>query len=338
MANVAPAYVQVHPSYFMPEIILPYNQASGAFNLLPTGEPMQRLGEGDLAVYAKRLDVRTIAASGQAAYNLLPSISTTLSQIGTPTYQLRVRGEYDHHDSAAMGRWGISIVEAQRLGMRQAHFQLLRLMLLYGMNPQLGEGIINTPGATAISLPPDPFGNTTVSTYDNGAMAQFLLQNIQQVKSRTMQLGTGRKIEFLGPQRVLGLWEYNIVQLTQYQRPGSGTASTAGTATNVAMDNGDEVGWNYDDTLIGKGANGTDAVIMVMPELEKPSTEGINTNIFASLAPGLDANLAMLCDMAAPREIPTPLPGGAIDVLSEMRSTSGWVIRPEAVTVFSMPF
>jgi hypothetical protein len=42
--------------------------------------------------------------------------------------------------------------------------------------------------------------------------------------------------------------------------------------------------------------------------------------------------------MAAPREIPTPLPGGAMDVLSEMRMTSGWAPRPEAVTVISMTF
>src|ERR1700674_3887112 len=126
MANIAPAYIQVHPSYMVPEIILPYNQASGAFDILPTEEPMQRLSEGDLAVYAKRIELRTEAAAGQAAYNSLPSISTVLSQISTPTYLLRVRGEYDHHDSAAMGQWGVSIVETQRLGMRQGHFQLAR--------------------------------------------------------------------------------------------------------------------------------------------------------------------------------------------------------------------
>ena len=38
------------------------------------------------------------------------------------------------------------------------------------------------------------------------------------------------------------------------------------------------------------------------------------------------------------REIPTPLPGGAVDVLSEMRITSGWGVRPEAVTVVSIQY
>ena len=46
----------------------------------------------------------------------------------------------------------------------------------------------------------------------------------------------------------------------------------------------------------------------------------------------------MYMDMAAPREIPTPLAGGAIDVVFEQRATSGWGIRPEAITVISMQY
>src|SRR5262245_14640274 len=140
MANVAPSYVTVNPSYTMPELLLPYSQASGAFELLPGGEPMVRLSDGDLYAYINRIDVRTKMAGGQAAYNSLPSCSVAISQISTPSYLLRVRAEYDHHDTAAMARRGVSIVEAQRLGMRQGHFQLLRTMLLYGMNPANGEG------------------------------------------------------------------------------------------------------------------------------------------------------------------------------------------------------
>jgi len=107
---------------------------------------------------------------------------------------------------------------------------------------------------------------------------------------------------------------------------------------DVAEMNDDEIIWAYDDTLIGKGANGTDLVIVAMPEVEKPQGSDFNTNEFAKLAPGLDACTLQLCDMAAPREIPTPLPGGAIDVLSEMRITSGWGVRPEAIRLVSMKF
>lgn len=339
MANIAPSYVTLNPNYMMPELLLPYSQASGAFDLLPTGEPLVRLGEGDLVAYIKRIDVRTRMAASQSAYNALPSVGIANSMISTATYLMRVRAEYDHHDTAAMGRWGVSIVEAQRLGMRQGHFQLARNALLYGMNPANGEGLLNTNGATAVNLPPDSNGNDTVVTYDNGQMAFFLLSQLSATKTRTNQLGIGRKFTVLGPQRVLGAFEYqNIVQLVQYQRPGAGSQSTAGVLKDVAEMNGDQITWAYDDTLMNRGAGGNDAVIIVMPEVEKPQGSKMNTNEFARLAPGLDACTLQLCDMAAPREIPTPLPGGAIDVLSEMRITSGWGVRPEAVTVVSMQY
>jgi hypothetical protein len=338
MGNIAPAYVTLNPSYTMPEILLPYSQASGAFHTLPDGGPLTRLSEGDLVAYINRIDLRTRMASGQSAYNELPSVGIAVSQISAPSYLLRVRAEYDHHDTAAMSRRGISIVEAQRLGMRQGHFQLQRTMLLDGMNPANGEGLLNTNGAVAVNLPPDSFGNDTVLTYDNGEMAFFISQQIQQLKSRTNQLGIGKEFTILGPQRTLGTFEYNIVQLVQFQREGAGSASTAGTVKDILMGNGDKLLWAYDDTLIGKGAGGTDAVLIVMPKVTKPNGGTINTNEFARLAPGLDACTLQLNDMAAPREIPTPLPGGAIDIVSEMRSTSGWAPRGEAVTIVSMAY
>jgi hypothetical protein len=170
-------------------------------------------------------------------------------------------------------------------------------------------------------------------------MGIFLLTQISAMKTRTNQLGIGRKFTILGPQRVLGAFEYqNIVQLTQFQRAGAGTTSTAGVVKEMLDMNEDEISWVYDDTLIGKGAGGTDAVIITMPEVKKPEGSKINTNEFAKLAPGLEACTLQYCDMAAPREIPTPLPGGAIDVLSEWRITSGWGVRPEAVTIISMQY
>ena len=339
MPTIAPAFITVNPSYTMPEILLPYSQASGAFDLLPTGEPMVRLSDGDLVAYIKRADVRTKMAAGQSAYNQLPSCEVVMSQISTPTYLQRVRAEYDHHDTAAMGRWGVSIVDAQRLAMRQGHFQLARSALLYGFNPANGEGLLNTAGATSIPLPADSGGNDTVVSYDNGEMAFFLISQLSAIKTATNQLGIGRKFTILGPQRVLGAFEYqNIVQLVQFQRTGAGSSSTAGVVKDVAGMNDDEIIWAYDDTLIGKGLAGHDAVIICMPEVEKPQGSNMNTNEFAKLAPGLEACTLQLCDMAAPREIPTPLAGGAIDVLSEMRITSGWGIRPEAVRIVSMQY
>jgi hypothetical protein len=338
MALITPAWVQVHPSFIEPELLLQYNQASGAFDLLPGSQPRVKISDTDLAVYIRRVDARTRIAGGQNTFNMLPSCNVVLSMIQTATYRLQVRAEYDHHDTAAAGEWNVSIVDAYRYAMRQGHFQILRNGLLYGYNPVNGEGLINTQGATFTSLPPDSNNNQTVTTYDNGQMAFWLLQQVLAMKTRTMQLGIGRKFTFLGPQRTLGLFEYNVVQLVQYQRVGAGTHSTAGVLKDVAGVNDDEITWVYDDTLIGQGASGTDAVVLIMPEIEKPEGAPYNTNEFARLSPGLAACTAQYTDMAAPREIPTPLAGGAIDVLSEWRVSSGWGIRPEAVAVLSMSY
>jgi hypothetical protein len=79
-------------------------------------------------------------------------------------------------------------------------------------------------------------------------------------------------------------------------------------------------------------------VIIDMPEVAKPNGGKINTNKFAELSPGLSGTVFMLADMVAPKEITTPLPGGAVDVVSELRATSGWAVRGEVVTILSMQY
>lgn len=332
----APAFVQIHPSYFAPDILLPYQQASGAFDLLADRDPMVRLGEGDLAVYIKALDIRTKTAAGNSNYNALPSISITANQISTPTYLIRNRNDYDHHDTSAAGQWGVGLPEAYRLGTRQAFFQQMRSALLYGFNPLQGEGLLNTIGATSTTLPADSNGNTTVSTYDNGQMALYLLTLISGLLTRTMQVGQKVRINFLMPQRVFTAWFLQgVVQLTQFQRVGAGIATTGEMVQIIAGGQAIDCEFTCDDTLLGQGAGGTDAIIITIPELKKPDAHRINTNEFAKLTPGLNACNLQFCDMAAPREIISPIAGGGTDVLSELRITSGWNVRPESLTILS---
>jgi len=334
----ANAYVTVSPHYMEPELMLQYSQASGFVDTLEGGALRVRLAEDDLVAYIKQLNLRTKMLAGQASPNELPGVDIQATMISAPTYNQRVRATWDHHDVAAGGRWGFAVPEAYRLGCRQGHFQLARDANLFGFNPQNGEGLVNTPGATSVNLPPDSFGDTTVITYDNGQMAFLIAQQILNLMTRTNQLGIGKKFTILGPQRTLGLFEYNVVQLVQFQRPGAGTASTAGTVKSILMDNGDELTWAYDDTLQGAGAtSNTDLVLIAMPEVTKPAGQApVNTNIFATLAPGNPTCITQYCDMAAPREIISPLAGGATDFLQEWRITSGWAPRYQALTVVSM--
>jgi hypothetical protein len=228
-----------------------------------------------------------------------------------------------------------------RLAARQGIAQQLRNALLYGYNPANGEGLLNTSGATTQVLGADSNGNTGYSTWDSGQLAQYLLNMIGALKVRTLQIGQPLRLVFLAPQRFISQISYSgVVSLTQFQRIGAGVETAAGLVETVAQwAGGDDVSFAADDTLIGQGAGGTDAILLIAPELKIPKANAqINTNIFATLTPNQTATSLMLTDVSAPTEIPTPIADGGITTLYTMRSTSGWGIRPEALTILSAAY
>jgi hypothetical protein len=343
MSSIFPAYAQVHPSFMEPDILLQYNQVSGFVELLAGRKPRVKIDTEDQYIYIKGLRMRSSVETGQATGNNLPQASIAPYQISIPTYFIRCRTEYDFHDQAASARWGVPLTPALRLAGRQAIFQQMRNLCLYGRLPSNGEGILNTIGAVAVALPPDTNGNDTISSYDNGQMSVFLLSIVANMKTTAFQMGAPSRVCVLGPQRVLQQWAYfGIVQLTQFQRAGAGSTTTAGVVKDILLSNGDMIDFAYDDTLKGKGGNGTnadiDAIIFTIPEIVKPTTPGINTNAFAQVEPGLDATVLQYMDMAAPVEITMPLAGGATDTLFEIKASPGWGIRPELVTILSAAY
>lgn len=338
MAAITPAVIKVSPSLHLPGNLVKYTQVSGYWSALSGNAPQVKLGQQDLMVYAGVVDIRTQSLSAQVSGNQLPSVAINTSLISTPTYEVAVRAEYDMDDETAASSWNLSLSDAMRRGMRQSVFSHLRDSALYGMNPTNGEGILNAAGTTKTNLPPSSYGQTTLLSYDNGELAQFFTAQIGQIMTRIFQLGEAVSINILGPQRVMVELETRIVQLTQYQRTGAGTSAISGVITDVVSGIRATVTWAYDDTLIGKGDGGRDAVIISVPELEMRDTGNSGTNEFFNIAPNISANNIQLTNMAAPMEITTPLPGGAIDVVGKMRFTSGWVLRPEGVTIVSIPY
>lgn len=336
MSTDASSFYMAHPNYTEPELMLQYNQKSDFMDLLAGGAPRARLDDEDKYVYLRQLGLKTQISSGSAGANQLPSCSITTGLASAPTYLQQVIAEYDHHQTKMLAQWGCNIVEGQRLAMRQAHALSLRNKALFGELPANGEGFLNAPNATYITLPPDTLGNVRFSTYDNGQMALFLLGIVGALLSRTYNLGQAQKIAVLGPQEILVTWQMTgIVQITSFQRAGGGSDTIEGTVEEILKRNGVEISFGYDDTLIGAGAGGTDAVIFAMPEVKKPDTGGMSTNLWAGLTPGFSATTLQYTDKVAPVEFPTPVPNNGIHILSELRATSGWAPRPEALTILS---
>ncbi len=338
MANIFNARVMVHPSFVEPDLIITTAQPSGFMDVLGGRALRVKLGPADKFVYQNRIDLRTQVASSQAAYNALPSATITADYVQTATYRVRTRAEYSEIDVQEAGEWNVALPQAQRLAMRQGIFQYLRVACLYGVNASNNEGLLNTPNSTAVNLPPDSYGNTTILTYDAGELAIWFLSQIQAALQRMYLLGTSARVVILGPQRIIGQMQLtNVVQLTSFQRSGAGSATTAQMIKKVAEENGYELEWAFDDTLIGQGNGGSDALLLVVPEAIIPSMEGINTNVFATLSPTERAMTMQYADVAAPIETTTPIPEG-LDVVSQMRISSGWAPRGQSVSVLSVPY
>lgn len=339
MPSVFNAREIIHPSHYEPGLIITQSQASGYMDTLADGRLRVQLSNIDKAVYANRLDVRTQVAANQATHNALPGVSLTGEFIQTATYTIRQRNEYNEFDVAEAGEYNVALPMAYRYGQRQGAFQFIRNAGLYGVNAANSEGLINTPGATTSNLPPDSYGNTTLLTYDAGQLAIWFNSIIQAGLSRMFLMGTPVRVVILGPQRVLGTMQLqDIVQLTSYQRPGAGAASTAQEITTINKEFGYTIEWAFDDTLIGQGgSSNTDAVLVVFPELNIPTMPGINTNEFAMVAPNISGNTLQYADVIAPVEVTTPIPEG-IDVTSTMRVSAGWCIRSQAITIAEIPY
>ena len=100
MSGFAPSFVTVNPNLMLPENIMQYSLASGAFSTLATENPMVRLGEADLYVYAKKIQLTSQVSANQSTANQLPSASVIPSMVSTATYRLQTRSQYDGFDPA----------------------------------------------------------------------------------------------------------------------------------------------------------------------------------------------------------------------------------------------
>ena len=341
MAYIFPAQAKVNPSFSEPELIVTYAQGSGFARTLAGGAPRVRLGEDDLFVYVNRLDIRTASVASQFGATWLPSVSLSTNYEQAQTYVLQVRNNYDGQDVRAAGRYNFGLPQAIELGQRQAINQGARSLCIYGYDASNGEGLMNTVGATAVTLPADSAGNTTVSSYISNDMYQFLLLQVQAAVQRMFQSGANMtgKIVFLSPQQEFLRFQMSqVVQTTSYQRPGGGTSTVAQSLQKIASEAGYEVIWAYDDTLIGKGVGGNDAVILAIPEIEVPFDPVANTNVFGTITPSTKAVNVMYTDYAAPVKIITPVPDGGVTQKLEQRFTAGWCWRPQGLTIISMPF
>ncbi|CAI3954116.1 unnamed protein product [Commensalibacter communis] len=338
MAVSAPARFQLNPNFQDPRPVVDLFQRSGAMKVLPDGHPKSGINFTDKMVYVNRLTLKTQNSISQDSQNQLVGADIIMSQMQTAVYLLQVAVSYNRHEAGAVSNYGVSLPQAYSLGLNQSIYNQLRHLLLYGFQPEFGEGLLNAPGIKKTVLPPDDNNTKDIKNMISGHISTVILNEIQDIISRTQQSGMKNVITILAPQRVLNLFAFaKIVNLATFQLAGSGTATIKGQLDAVLKDNDTVLLWQYDDTLESKGDNSTDAVIITLRQLDLSGQDVYaNTNIFADSITHNDACNAMYTDLPAPLEIISPLPGGATHLQKELSATSGWALRPEATTVLSV--
>lgn len=338
--NYFPAQSKVSPNFTEPGLIRTYAQPSGAFRAcLPDGAPTVKIGDDDLFVYVNSLDMRSEQLGAQSAGNFLPGVSLVGEFHKTATYLLRNRCVYNHHDVAAAAHYAVGLPGELETAQRQGIYMQERNMLLYGFNPSNGEGLLNAAGATAVTLPADSYGHTTVRTYDPGQLAIFFLDEIVALQTGMWLAGMPVEVNILGPQRIiLQLSTAGVVQLTSYIRDGAGSGTVTGMIQDIAGRNRVSFNWFYDDTLIGRGSGGADMVVMTTPKIEPPKIEGLDIAPWNLEQPQRNEVNMMYTAFAAPMKIPTPVPDGGITEIQETRTTSGWNWRPQGLYLVSIPY
>lgn len=167
-----------------------------------------------------------------------------------------------------------------------------------------------------------------------------MLGLIADQKTRMLLLGQPLTTVILSPQRFMKALEWTgIVELTSYQRLVVVPERWERWLKTSPIRRQATTSCSADDTLIGKGAGGNDLIIVTNPTIEVPEARHtINTNIFSTLVPNQQAVNVMFCDMAAPTEIPSPMPDGGLTTLYTMRATPGWNFRPEGITLLSAKY
>lgn len=339
MTAYFPAVTRVTPGYVDPSFIVEVFQASGFPIVLSGNAPKVRLGSEDLVVYKKKLGFKTRSQSGQSRGNLLPSADIVAEQYSCPAYKQRVRNDFRSADSGMASVWGVSLMQALDVLGQLSINQAMRSGCLFGFNPMNAEGLTNSPLATRVTVPADSMGNTDAQNYIAGELAVVFLEYMQDLANRTYQTGVkDLTFKILSPQRMFGYFGMTgIVSLGSFQKDGAGVATIPGMMLDILARNGYKFELAYDDLLIGKGANGTDLMILTIDTVVQPTKGAWNTNLSSNIMPSDGDVNVMYCDMGAPKIEESPIPEGLTQI-QELNCTPGWNLRPEALTLISMPF
>ena len=303
---------------------------------MPDSSFKQNLSETTQQVLKFALGVTANGQMGMGnAYNV-PSLSYTSELMSTPVYTFNVQYSINRDAAAMAANYGADEAALQQWLAEKALFIQTMDAVIDGINPSIGEGLLNATDRTSVVLlASDSTGETDLDLQDKGEVRTAIIGHLNQLLQRNgMQTAKGFTIGVLANQQFWGEVHGAPIQLTSAQREGAGTITIweAMLQWAKAYDATFQIGMS--DKLLGKGINATDAAIFFLHEIKRSSMNQLDVN---KAAPVPIENNVMSIYTMPPIEEPIPQHGG-LHVHVKARMTGLWAYRGKAITVLSYPF
>lgn len=326
---------RVAPHSIIPGIISPIFQRVPFRDTLAE---VTRFGKrGDDVLYQPTVSrINTPTSIGQQWRGDIDAVDYSLSQISFPYYTIMARQEYDPNQESKFERLvtGVGLNDFLDKLCKQGIYQREHYACFFGFDANQGIALTGQNG----SLPADSGGHTTVQTYIVAELLAFLALQARTVMNNTY--GMAKPVRVVSTVNMINYLKSTIVPLTSYQMPGAGVDSVAGSYGRIIGEwlGVGKIDFIADNALIGKGTTSKDLILFIAPGLsdqEVKSTE--NTNLVADELPMNMRNTFM--DMVdGLKEFQNPAINGIKSKLFSLQTTSGCLIRQEAVRAISFTF
>ena len=326
------------PHSTVPGLITPIFQKVDFRALL--GE-VTRFGKlGDDILYQTTLSaINTPTVVGQQWRGDVDKSTYSLSQLSFPYYTIEAKLEMGPDEEAKFASVvpGVGLKQFLSNLCAQGINQREHYACLFGFDTTAGQGIIKN-GAYYDNLGNDSGGHSTIQTYIVIELLATLAAQARTVMDASY--GMAKPVKIIAPSNMINYLKSTIVPLASYQMPGGGVDSIGGAYSRMIGEwlGVGKVEFIADNAMAGKGGSSKDLISFVAPGLsDQEAKADPNTNLVADELPENMRN-TMMDMIEGKKEFVNPPINGIKSSLFSLTTTSGAVIRPEAVRTLEYTF
>lgn len=326
---------RIAPHSLIPGVLTPIFQKVPFRDMLAETTKFGKRGD-DILYQPVVSRINTPTTIGQQWRGNIDAVDYSISQLSFPYYTIMTRQEFDPNQEAKFEHLvaGTSLQAFLDNLCKQGIYQREHYAALFGFDAN--QGIAKT--GTNTSLPNDSSSNSTVQTYIVNELLTKLAGYARAVMNATY--GMAKPTVVVAPVNMINYLKSTVIPLTNYQMPGAGVDSIAGAYNRIIAEwlGVGKIEFIADNALTGKGTAGKDLILFIAPGLsaQEIKTEE-NTNLVAEEMTQNHRNTFM--DVVdGLKEFPNPVINGIKSKLMSLQTTSGALLRPEAVYAVSYTF